>query len=322
MAHEHYGARPAGMTRQDFLRGSMALAASGAVAYGLGGLAFLGRARAMELVMRPIPSSGEQVPVIGLGTARVYDVPAGDPKLPTLKATVETFIREGGRIVDCSPTYGDAEAVVGRIVSDLGAREKVFYATKISTEGEAEGKAQVEASLKAWNTDKFDLLQVHNLKDFKTQIKTIRALKEAGKTRYTGITISNKRAYDRFAKVMESEPLDFIQLNYSLMQPEAGERILPLAKDKGLAVLINRPFYLARTFQKVKGVPLPGWAADYGINSWAQYFLKFVVSHPAVTAAIPGTDKPQYMTDNLAAGVAPMPDAVGRAKMLAHWKTI
>jgi len=244
------------------------------------------------------------------------------PKIATLKATVETFVREGGKIIDCSPTYGNAESVVGRLMNELGARDKVFYANKISTEGEAEGLAQVEASLKAWNTDRFDLLQVHNIKDFKTQIRTIRRLKDAGKVRYVGMTISNKRAYDRFAKLMTTEKLDFIQINYSLMQPESADRVLPLAKDKGMAVLINRPFYLARTFAKVKGVALPGWAAEYGIKSWAQFFLKYVVSHPAVTAAIPGTDKPRYMTDNLGAAQGPMPDAAARARMLDYWRSL
>lgn len=307
------------LTRKEFLRGSTALAAT--AAFTAGGFDF-GDARAAQLLTRPIPSSGEQLPIIGLGTARVYDVEASDPKIATLKATVETFVREGGRIIDCSPTYGNAEAVVGRLVNELGARNKLFYANKISTQGEAEGMAQVEASLKAWNTDKFDLLQVHNIKDFKTQIRTIRRLKDVGKVRYVGMTISNKRAYDRFAKLMTTEKLDFIQINYSLMQPESAERVLPLAKDKGMAVLINRPFYLARTFAKVKGKTLPGWAADYGIQSWAQFFLKYVVSHPAVTAAIPGTDKPRYMTDNLGAAQGAMPDAAARARMLEFWRSL
>jgi diketogulonate reductase-like aldo/keto reductase len=306
------------VTRKQFLTGASALVTAAT----LGPLGLPGRAQAASLITRPIPSSGEQLPIVGLGTARVYDVEASDPKIPTLKATVETFVREGGKIVDCSPTYGNAEAVVGRLVNEIGARNKLFYANKISTNGEAEGIAQVEASLKAWNTDKFDLLQVHNLKDFKTQIRTIRRLKDAGKARYVGITISNKRRYERFAKVMETEKLDFIQINYSLNQPESAARILPLAQDKGFAVLINRPFHLARTFRKVKGKQLPGWAADYGIKSWAQFFLKFVVSHPAVTASIPGTDKPQYMTDNLGAAQGVMPDAAGRAKMLAFWQTL
>ena len=324
MSHDETTPLGAALSRKEFLRGGTALAASAAfmVAGGIGASSFSGAARAAQLITRPIPSSGEQLPIVGLGTARVYDVEPNDPRIVTLKATVETFVREGGRIIDCSPTYGNAEAVVGRLVNELGARNKVFYANKISTNGEAEGMAQVEASLKAWNTDRFDLLQVHNLKDFKTQIRTIRRLKDAGKVRYVGMTISNKRAYDRFAKVMETEKLDFIQVNYSLMQPESGERILPLAKDKGLAVLINRPFYLARTFAKVKGKALPGWAVDYGIKSWAQFFLKFVVSHPAVTAAIPGTDKPQYMIDNLGAAQGAMPDAAARTRMLDYWRTL
>jgi diketogulonate reductase-like aldo/keto reductase len=310
-----------GLTRKDFLAGAAALttAAAGG-AFGLLGPA--SPARAATLVERAIPSSGEKIPIIGLGTARVYDVEAGDPKLPELKATVETFVREGGKVIDCSPTYGNAEAVVGRFINELGARNKVFYATKISTNGEKEGMEQVNTSLKQWNTDRFDLLQVHNMRDFGTQIRTIRRLKDEGKVRYVGVTTSSQRSYDRFVALLKSEKLDFVQVNYSLMQPESGDRVLPAAKDAGLAVLINRPFALAGTFRKVKGRKLPEWAAEFGARTWAQFFLKFVVSHPAVTCAIPGTDKPEYMTDNLGAAVGPMPDEKARARMLAFWKTL
>jgi diketogulonate reductase-like aldo/keto reductase len=310
-----------GLTRKEFLAGAAALttaAAGGA----LGVLGPARPARAATLVERAIPSSGEKIPIIGLGTARVYDVEAGDPKLPELKATVETFVREGGKVIDCSPTYGNAEAVVGRFINELGARNKVFYATKISTNGEKEGMEQVNTSLKQWNTDRFDLLQVHNMRDFGTQIRTIRRLKDEGKVRYVGVTTSSQRSYDRFVALLKSEKLDFVQVNYSLMQPESGDRVLPAAKDAGLAVLINRPFALAGTFRKVKGRKLPEWAAEFGARTWAQFFLKFVVSHPAVTCAIPGTDKPEYMTDNLGAAVGPMPDEKARARMLAFWKTL
>jgi len=308
-----------GLTRKEFLAGAAALttaAAGGA----LGVLGPARPARAATLVERAIPSSGEKIPIIGLGT--VYDVEAGDPKLPELKATVETFVREGGKVIDCSPTYGNAEAVVGRFINELGARNKVFYATKISTNGEKEGMEQVNTSLKQWNTDRFDLLQVHNMRDFGTQIRTIRRLKDEGKVRYVGVTTSSQRSYDRFVALLKSEKLDFVQVNYSLMQPESGDRVLPAAKDAGLAVLINRPFALAGTFRKVKGRKLPEWAAEFGARTWAQFFLKFVVSHPAVTCAIPGTDKPEYMTDNLGAAVGPMPDEKARARMLAFWKTL
>ncbi|MGE0651228.1 MAG: aldo/keto reductase [Alphaproteobacteria bacterium] len=311
-----------GITRKQFLVGASSLTAAAALGGGLGIVGGARSARAATLIERAIPSSGEKIPIIGLGTARVYDVEPGDPKLPVLKSTVETFVREGGKVIDCSPTYGNAEAVVGRLVDELGARSKVFYATKISTDGEKEGMDQVNASLKAWNTDKFDLLQVHNMKDFKTQIRTIRRLKGEGKVRYIGVTTSSQRSYDRFISLMKAEKLDFVQVNYSLMQPDSGDRVLPAAKDAGLAVLINRPFALAGTFRKVKGKKVPEWAAEFGAKSWAQFFLKFVVSHPAVTCAIPGTDKPEYMTDNLGAAMGRMPDEKTRARMLAFWKTL
>lgn len=311
-----------GLTRKQFLVGASSLTAAAALGGGVGVLGGARSARAATLIERAIPSSGEKIPIIGLGTARVYDVEPGDPKLPVLKSTVETFVREGGKVIDCSPTYGNAEAVVGRLVNELGARSKVFYATKISTNGEKEGMDQVNASLKAWNTDKFDLLQVHNMKDFDTQIRTIRRLRDEGKVRYVGVTTSFRRDYDRYVELLKKEKLDFMQVNFSLMQPESGDRVLPAAKDAGLAVLINRPFALAGTFRKVKGRKLPEWAAEFGAKTWAQFFLKFVVSHPAVTCAIPGTDKPEYMTDNFGAGMGPMPDEKTRARMLAFWKTL
>lgn len=307
-----------GVSRRDLLTGVSALAFGASV----GALGWPRGAAAAALIERAIPSSGEKLPIIGLGTARVYDVEAGDPKLPVLKATIETFVKEGGKVIDCSPTYGEAEAVVGRIVNELGARDKVFYATKISTEGEAEGMAQVNAALRQWNTNRFDLLQVHNMKDFATQIRTIRRLKDEGKVRYVGVTTSFRRDYDRYVELLRTEKLDFMQINYSLMQPESGDRVLPAAQDRGLAVLINRPFALAGTFRKVKGRKLPEWAAEFGATTWAQFFLKFVVSHPAVTCAIPGTDKPEYMRDNLGAAMGPMPDAKMRERMLAFWKAL
>jgi diketogulonate reductase-like aldo/keto reductase len=311
-----------GLTRKQFLVGASSLTAAAALGGGLGIVGGARPARAATLVERAIPSSGEKIPIVGLGTARVYDIEAGDPKLPELKATVETFVREGGKVIDCSPTYGNAEAVVGRLINELGARNKVFYATKISTNGEKEGMEQVNTSLKQWNTDRFDLLQVHNMRDFGTQIRTIRRLKDEGKVRYVGVTTSSQRSYDRFVALLKSEKLDFVQVNYSLMQPESSDRVLPAARDAGLAVLINRPFALAGTFRKVKGKKVPEWATEFGAKTWAQFFLKFVVSHPAVTCAIPGTDKPEYMTDNLGAAVGPIPDEKTRARMLAFWKTL
>ncbi|MDX1482896.1 MAG: aldo/keto reductase [Alphaproteobacteria bacterium] len=309
------------LSRKDFLKGSAA-AAGVIAAGGIPGLLGGGAAHAATQIMRAIPRTGEKIPVIGVGTAWIYDVEPGDPKMPILKATLDTFVKSGGGVIDSSPTYGRAEPVVGQLLAELGARDKAFIATKISTFGEQEGIAQVEASMQRLRTTKFELLQVHNIKDTKTQLKTIRRLREEGKVKYIGITVSSKRRYERFIKVMESEPLDFVQVNYSLGQPDTAERILPLARDKGMAVLINRPFWKGRLFRKAKGKKLPDWAAEFDCKSWAQFFLKFSVGHPAVTAAIPGTDRPEYMVDNLAAGRGRMPDEKTRAKMLAYWQSL
>lgn len=310
------------VTRKAFLEGTVA-AAGALAAGGLAGLAGPGGpALAAEVATRPIPSSGERIPVVGLGTARVYDVAPDDPKVPVLRATVDAFVKGGGKVIDTSPTYGRSEPMVGRLVGELGARDRLFLATKISTSGEQAGIDSVGVSMRSLGTDRIELLQVHNIKDVGTQLRTIRRLKEAGKVRYAGITISNARAYERFEKLMRSEPLDFIQVNYSLGQPESAERILPLARDKGIAVLVNRPFWLARLFRKAKGHDLPPWSAEFDCKSWAQFFLKFILGHPAVTCAIPGTDRPEYMVDNLGAGIGRMPDQRTRARMLAFWQRL
>lgn len=307
------------LTRKQFLTGSAA--AAGLLA--AGGIAgFAPAARAAGLIERAIPRTGEKIPIIGVGTAWIYDVEPGDPKMPVLKATLDTFLKAGGRVIDSSPTYGRAEAVVGQLLAELKARDKAFIATKISTHGEKEGIESAKASMAALRTDRIELLQVHNIKDTKTQLKTIRRLKEEGKVKYVGITASSKRHYDRFAQIMETEPLDFIQINYSLGQPDSAARILPLAKDKGLAVLLNRPFWKGRLFRKAKGKTLPPWAAEFDCKSWAQFFLKFSVGHDAVTAAIPGTDKPQYMVDNLGAAMGRLPDKKTQARMLEYWKSL
>jgi aryl-alcohol dehydrogenase-like predicted oxidoreductase len=307
------------LSRKDFLKGSTA--AAGIIA--AGAVAGMGRdALAAGLAFRTIPKTGEKIPIIGVGTAWIYDVAPNDPKMEVLRSTLDIFTKAGGKVIDTSPTYGRAEAVVGQLLAELGTRRKAFIATKISTSGKEEGIASVKASMASLRTNRFELLQVHNIKDTKTQMKTIRRLREEGKVRHIGITVSSKRRYERFIKVMESEPLDFIQVNYSLGQPETAERILPLARDKGLAVLINRPFWKGRLFRKAKGHKLPEWAGEFDCKSWAQFFLKFSLSHEAVTCAIPGTDRPEYMTDNLAGGMGRMPDKKTQAKMLAFWQNL
>ena len=317
MTRKNRGSGPM-LSRKAFLK-TGAAAAGVAVAGGIMGWG--GQAQSASLGLRAIPKSGEKIPIIGVGTARIYDAVPGDPMLPILKSTLDLFTKAGGRVIDTSPSYGRAEPVVGALLGELGARDKTFIATKISTFGERDGIDSVKASMKRLKTDHFELLQVHNIKDTKTHLKTIRRLKEEGKVRYVGITVSTKRRYERFIKVMETEPLDFIQVNYSLSEPLSAERILPLARDKGIAVLINRPFWRGRMFRKSKGRRLPPWAAEFDCRSWAQFFLKFSLSHDGVTCAIPGTDRPEYMVDNLRAGMGAMPDKKTQAKMLAYWNS-
>jgi aryl-alcohol dehydrogenase-like predicted oxidoreductase len=307
------------LSRKAFLKSSAA--AAGVAAAG-GVLGWSGAAQSASLGWRTIPNSGEKIPVIGVGTAWIYDVASNDPKMPLLKSTLDIFNKAGGKVIDTSPSYGRAESVVGQLLSELGNRDKTFIATKISTRGEKAGTDSVQDSMKSMRTKKFELLQVHNIKDTKTHLKTIRRLKDEGKVRYVGITVSSKRRYERFIKVMESEPLDFIQVNYSLGQPQSAERILPLARDRGIAVIINRPFWKGRMFRKTKGKRLPPWAEAFDCRSWAQFFLKFSLSHEAVTCAIPGTDRPEYMVDNLRGGIGIMPDKKTQARMQDFWRDL
>ncbi|HLT26246.1 MAG TPA: aldo/keto reductase [Zeimonas sp.] len=259
---------------------------------------------------KPVPSSGEMLPVVGLGTARRYDEAS-----ETLRETLRRFAQAGGRVVDTAPSYGNAETVVGEIVEAQGLRERLFLATKVGANSRDEGRAQIEASFRRLRTSRIDLIAVHNLRDVDTQLATLRALKDSGRIRYVGITTSFDSQYADFERVMKREPLDFIQVDYALDNRGAGERILPLATEREMAAMINLPFGRGRLFRAVQGKALPEWAADFGCTSWAQFFLKYVVSHEAVVCAIPGTARPEYAIDNAAAARGPMPDAIERKRM-------
>ena len=264
---------------------------------------------------RPIPSTGEEIPVVGIGTARRYDVSGGSAERQPLRETLRLFAEMGGKVIDTAPSYGAAEEVVGDLVLDLGIRSRLFIATKVRQEGAANGEAEIQRSFRRLQTDWFDLEQVHNLRNVDTQLATLRRMKAERKTRYVGITTSSRRQHDDFVAVMEREDLDFIQVNYSLSSREAAERILPLAADRGVAVLANVPFGRGRMFQAVGDRPLPEWAADYDIRSWGQFFLKYILGHPAVTCVIPGTATPKYLRDNMGAALGRLPDEAGRRKM-------
>ena len=274
-------------------------------------------------LMRTIPSSGERLPAVGMGT-RQFSNPSDD-LIPTLKETVRLFAALGGRVVDTSPSYGRAEGIFGDIIGELGVQDDLFLATKISVRGENQrqvGIDQMENSLTRLHTDMIDLMQVHNIRDFDTQWRNVQEWKERGRVRYAGMTTSSVRQYDAFARLMETEPLDFVQLDYSLGQRRAEERLLPLALDRGIAVLVNLPFGRGRLFRRVGDRPLPDWAREIDCTSWAQVFLKFIISHPAVTCPIPGTDKPEYVTDNLGAATGNLPDQALRRRIVEYYDAL
>lgn len=272
-------------------------------------------AQPFRMHTRPIPSTGEALPVIGLGTWQTFDVGSSEDERAPLKEVLRTLVAHGGSVIDSSPMYGRSEKVVGELTAELGMRGQVFEATKVWTSGERQGQQQMQDSFRYMNPSGLDLLQIHNLLDWKTHLRTLRALKEEGKIRYTGITHYHAGGYPEMEKIMRSEPLDFIQINYNLAVREAAERILPLAKDRGIAVLINRPYGEGKLFRKVKGKSLPDWAEAFGAESWGQFFLKFILAHPAVTCVIPGTSKAKHMADNAMAGKGEVPDSAHVTKM-------
>ncbi|GLH34080.1 aldo/keto reductase [Pseudomonas sp. BR1R-5] len=246
------------------------------------------------------------MPVIGAGTSGSFEVEAGSADYQQLKAVLKAFFEGGGKVIDTSPNYGGADRILGQLLEEGGWHQQCFIATKIAADSRADAEAQWAGTLKSLRTDKVDLLQIHNLRDWKTQLPYARELKQQGKTRYIGITHYLNSGHDEVARLVRSEPLDFIQINYSVNAPQAASELLPLCQDKGVAVLINRAFDDGRLFAKVKDKPLPAWAAEAGVSSWAQVFLKFAFSHPAVTTVIPATGRPDRQLDQLKAGHEPL----------------
>lgn len=268
------------------------------------------------LLRKPIPSSGETIPAIGLGTARRYEAIKDDAELAPLRQTFQAFHAGGATVIDTSPTYGTAEAVTGRLLAELGLRRPaVFLATKVSITGREAGQQQIENSFKVLRADVIDLIAVHNLRDTDVHLRTLRDLQAAGRIRYVGVTTSFENQHDALADLMAREKLDFIQVDYALDNRNADRRILPLARDRGIAVMLNLPFGRGRLFNAVQSKPLPPWAAELDCASWPQVFLKYLVSHPAVTCPAPGMAKPEYVRDNLQAAQGRMPDAAARRRM-------
>ena len=286
-------------------------------------------ARGGPLHTRLIPGANQQVPVIGIGTARRYADPSGEEQLAQLRATVARFAELGGRMIDTAPSYGRAEEVIGRLVEELRLRDRLFLATKVAGSNVAEGQAQIMQSFRNLRTNVIDLIALHNPQDAANKLAVLRDLKSQGKVRSIGASFSSRAGFapssgavaaspDQFAgfeALMRAEKLDTIQVDYALDNRGAAERVLPLAQEQGLAVMINLPFGRGRLFEATEGRPLPDWAKEIGATSWAQIFLKYIVSHPVRPIAIPGMARPQYVDDNLAAARGPLPDAAMRRRM-------
>ncbi|SDI02585.1 Tat (twin-arginine translocation) pathway signal sequence [Pseudomonas flavescens] len=301
-------------SRRHFLQGSAALMTLAAGSQMLPGLALA--ANPAPLLQRKIASSGEALPVIGLGTSQTFNVSLDNASLKPLDEVVRAFINGGATLIDTAPSYGAAETVTGELLKRTRTQGKAFLASKLSSTGRERGLAQFEASLKALQTDKMDLLQVHNLQDTTTQLALARELREQGKVRYIGITHYIESAHDDLLGVLAKEKVDFVQLNYSVGERNAEKRLLPYCAEHGIATLINRPFQRAQLLGRVKGKPLPEWAHEIDATSWAQLLLKFILANPAVTAVIPATSNPRYVVDNLKAGQGRLPDAQLRERIV------
>jgi aryl-alcohol dehydrogenase-like predicted oxidoreductase len=269
------------------------------------------------LIERAIPSTGEKLPVVGLGTWQTFDVGRSAADRTAQRDVLAAFVAAGGKLIDSSPMYGESERVVGDLVQAAGARSRVFIATKVWTRGEAAGIQQMETSSALLQANPVDLMQVHNLLDVGTHLKTLRRWKEQGKVRYIGVTHYQVGAFDELARILRTEPVDFLQLNYSIQIRDAERMLLPLAAERKVAVIINRPFEGGNLFQRTRGQALPPWAVELGCTSWSQLFLKYVLAHPAVTCVIPATDKVAHLEDNLAAGTGALPDEATRRRMVA-----
>lgn len=271
-------------------------------------------------VRRAIPSSGERIPVVGLGSARTFNVdPADDAAMEPLEGVLREFHAGGGRLVDSSPMYGRSESVIGVLAERLGITDDLFMATKVWTRGEQQGIDEMERSAERMGVARLDLIQVHNLVDLRTQLATLKRWKDEGKVRYIGITHSSDSAHDDLTRVVESEPLDFVQLNYNIAARNAERRLLPAAADNGVATLINEPFEKGTLFRRVRGQSLPEWVSEFDCETWAHYFLKFILGHPAVTCVIPATSDPEHSADNVRAGHGRMPDAGQRERMVRYF---
>jgi diketogulonate reductase-like aldo/keto reductase len=307
---------PCAWPRRAFLR-----FAAGGLAASLARPIFAGQ-EAATMIERKIPKTGEAMPVIGLGTWQTFDVGADAAAREPLREVLRLLFEAGGRMIDSSPMYGSSESVVGDLLAEARARDKAFIATKVWTTGEEAGAEQMRRSIERLRAGRLDLMQVHNLVDWQTHLRTLRRMKERGEIRYIGITHYTTGSLDALAAILERESIDFVQLGYSLGTRAAETRVLPVAAERGVAVIVNQPFEEGALFRKVRQKSLPPWAAEIDCASWAQFFLKYLIGHPAVTCVIPATSKPEHMKDNLAAGFGRLPDEAQRRRMTSFWDAV
>jgi aryl-alcohol dehydrogenase-like predicted oxidoreductase len=303
------------ITRRDTLR----LAGLATACTALPTALLAGQATTARLATRPIPRSGEALPVIGIGTSQVFDIGPDEAERAPRRQVLDAMLAGGATLIDTAPSYRRAEAVVGELLAERKLRERFFVATKVGVKDAAAQQAELAQSLVVLGTPRVDLMQLHNVRTPDTSLAFLREFQRAGKTRYIGITHWQDHSHELLAEVIRREKPDFLQINYSLDSRNAEQRLLPVARDNGVAVLVNVPFGRNRLFSAVRGRELPGFARDAGVTSWAQLFLKFVLSHDAVTAVIPGTDKPEYMVDNIAAGTGPMLSPAQRQQLIDFW---
>ena len=275
-----------------------------------------------EAILRKIPSSGELIPSVGMGSYQTFNVSTSSPHKQNLLEVLQTFFELGGRLIDSSPMYGRSESVIGELVSQIKPKPDFFAASKVWTYGKQAGIEAISETEKRMQVEAMDLMQVHNLRDWQIQLKTLGQMKESGRLKYVGITTSFLGQYQDFEDVMKKEKLDFIQLNYNIKVREAEKVLLPLAQDKGIAVIVNMPYEKGRLFKFVKGKPIPEWSKEFDCETWGQFFLKFILSHPAVSCVIPATSKVRHMKDNMQAMQGRLPDQKMRKKMLNYFEQI
>jgi len=298
--------------RRTLIKALLALGFSGSALSGLV------HAASQTKILKKIPASGEQIPVIGVGTSRTFDAINDQGLMQQLVPVMQAFFDKGGTLVDSSPMYGSAEEVIGVLLKQVIVNPSLFSATKIWTDGSQSGIDQMERSRKLWGIEHFDLMQIHNLRDWQIHLETLKIMKAEGRIRYIGVTTSHGRFHRELEDLLKNHPFDFVQLTYNIANRAVEDRLLPFARDKGIAVIVNRPYQRGDLFRKVKGRPLPDWASEIDVSSWGQCFLKFVVSHPAVTCAIPATSKIRHMVDNMGAQYGRLPDARMRQEMIRY----